>query len=52
VARFGGPALPDLIDKDRAMAELIEEMEWGALFHHHMRGDRVLVRMQSWLRRP
>jgi cytochrome b561 len=56
--------LPDLVGKDKALAEIFKELHEGsvnllialvvmhaaaALYHHHMRRDGVLARMVPWL---
>jgi cytochrome b561 len=66
VVWFGVLPLPDLVGKDKALAEILEELHEGsvnllvllaalhavaALYHHHVRRDGVLVRMVPWLRR-
>ncbi len=65
VVWFGLLPLPDLVDKDKALAEVLKEFHEGAVFllaglvvlhalaaiyHHHVRKDGVLVRMLPWLR--
>lgn len=66
VVWFGVLPLPDLVDKDKALAEVFEELHEGsgnllvtlvalhaaaALYHHHVRRDGVLARMVPWLRK-
>lgn len=66
VVWFGVLPLPDLVGKDKALAEVFEELHEGsvnllvtlvalhaaaALYHHHVRGDGVLARMVPWLRK-
>ncbi|MEW5787909.1 MAG: cytochrome b [Pseudomonadota bacterium] len=58
--------LPDLVDKDKALAELFAELHRGgvnllailvvlhaaaAIYHHHVRRDGVLTRMAPWARK-
>lgn len=65
VVLFGVLPLPDIVDKDKALAEVFEELHKGsvnllvtlaalhaaaALYHHHVRRDGVLARMVPWLR--
>ena len=65
VVWFGVLPLPDLVGKDKAMAEVLKELHEGAVFtlvslvvfhalaavyHHHMRKDGVLARMAPWVR--
>ena len=65
VVLFGILPLPDLVGKDKALAEVFEELHEGtvnllvtlaalhaaaALYHHHVRRDGVLARMVPWLR--
>lgn len=65
VVWFGVLPLPDLVGKDKALADLYKELHEGsvnllvtlvalhaaaALYHHHVRRDGVLVRMVPWLR--
>jgi cytochrome b561 len=65
VVWFGVMPLPDLVDKDKALAEVLKELHEGsvnllvtlaamhavaALYHHHVRRDGVLARMVPWLR--
>lgn len=67
VVWFGVLPLPDLVMKDKAMADLFGDLHetavnilfclvaahaLAALFHHYVRGDQVLLRMLPWLRRP
>jgi cytochrome b561 len=64
VVWFGVLPLPDLVGKDKAIAEIFEELHEGsvnllvglvvlhaaaALYHHHIRHDGVLARMVPWL---
>jgi cytochrome b561 len=66
VVWFGVLPLPDLVDKDKALAEVFKELHEGsvnllvtlvalhvaaALYHHHARRDGVLARMVPWLRK-
>ncbi len=66
VVWFGVLPLPDLVGKDKAVAEIFEELHEGAvnllvvlvalhaaaaLYHHHVRRDGVLARMVPWLGR-
>jgi cytochrome b561 len=66
VVWFGVLPLPDLVGKDKALAEVFEELHEGsvnllvtlvalhaaaALYHHHVRRDGVLARMVPWLRK-
>ncbi len=66
VVWFGVLPLPDLVGKDKAMAEIFKELHAGsvnllvtlvvlhaaaALYHHHIRHDGVLARMAPWLRK-
>jgi cytochrome b561 len=66
VVWFGVLPLPDLVGKDKALAESFEELHAGAvnllvtlavvhaaaaLYHHHIRRDGVLVRMVPGLGR-
>jgi cytochrome b561 len=66
VVWFGVLLLPDLVGKDKALAEVFEELHEGsvnllvtlvalhaaaALYHHHVRRDGVLARMVPWLRK-
>lgn len=65
VVWFGVMPIPDLIGKDKALAEVLKELHevsvnllvtlvalhaLAALYHHHVRRDGVLVRMVPWLR--
>jgi cytochrome b561 len=65
VVWFGVLPLPDLVGKDKALAELLKELHAGsvnllialvalhaaaALYHHHIRRDGVLARMVPGLR--
>lgn len=65
VVWFGVLPLPDLVGKDKALAEVFKELHEGsvnllvtlvalhaaaALYHHHFRRDGVLARMVPWLR--
>lgn len=65
VVWFGVLPLPDLVHKDKALAEVFKELHEGsvnllvtlvvlhaaaALYHHHIRHDGVLARMLPWLR--
>jgi cytochrome b561 len=65
VVWFGVLPIPDLIGKDKALAEVLKELHEvsvnllvtlvalhavAALYHHHIRRDGVLVRMVPWLR--
>ena len=62
---FGVLPLPDLVGKDKILAETFKELHEGsvnllvtlvavhaaaALYHHHVRRDGVLARMAPWLR--
>jgi cytochrome b561 len=64
VVWLGVLPLPDLVGKDKALAEVFKELHEGsvnllialvvmhaaaALYHHHMRRDGVLARMVPWL---
>ncbi len=66
VVWFGVLPLPDLVGKDKALAEIFEELHEGsvnllialvllhaaaALYHHHFRRDGVLARMVPGLKR-
>lgn len=66
VVWFGVLPLPDLLGKDRILAEVLKELHEGsvnllvilvalhaaaALYHHHVRRDGVLARMVPWLRK-
>jgi len=66
VVWFGVLPLPDLVGKDKALAEVFKELHEGsvnllvtlvvlhavaALYHHHIRRDGVLIRMLPWLRK-
>lgn len=66
VVWFGMLPLPDLVGKDKALAEVFKELHEGsvnllvtlvvlhaaaALYHQHVRQDGVLARMVPWLRR-
>jgi cytochrome b561 len=66
VVWFGVLPLPDMVGKDKALAEIFKELHEGsvnllvalvvlhaaaALYHHHIRRDGVLLRMVPWLRR-
>ncbi|MDP2787348.1 MAG: cytochrome b/b6 domain-containing protein [Pseudomonadota bacterium] len=66
VVWFGVLPLPDMLGKDKALAELFKELHEGsvnllvalvvahaaaALYHHHIRRDGVLARMAPWLRK-
>lgn len=66
VVWFGVLPLPDLVGKDKAVAEIFKELHEGsvnllvtlvalhaaaALYHHHVRRDGVLARMAPWLRK-
>lgn len=66
VVWFGVLPLPDLVGKDKALAEVFKELHEGsfnllvtlvavhaaaALYHHYARRDGVLARMVPWLRR-
>jgi cytochrome b561 len=66
VVLFGVLPIPDLVGKDKALAEVFEELHEGsvnllvtlvalhaaaALYHHHVRRDGVLARMVPWLRK-
>jgi cytochrome b561 len=63
---FGVLPLPDLVSKDKALAEVFKELHEGsvnllvilaalhaaaALYHHHVRKDGVMARMAPWLRK-
>lgn len=65
VVWFGVLPLPDLVGKDKVLAEVFEELHEGsvnllvtlaalhavaALYHHHVRRDGVLARMVPWMR--
>ncbi len=65
VVWFGVLPLPDLVGKDKALAEFFKELHEGsvnllvtlvalhaaaALYHQHIRHDGVLARMVPWLR--
>jgi cytochrome b561 len=65
VVWFGVLPLPDLVGKDKALAEVLKELHGGsvnllvtlvalhvvaALYHQHVRHDGVLARMVPWLR--
>lgn len=65
VVWFGVLPLPDLVGKDKALADLLKELHEGsvnllvalvalhaaaALYHQHVRHDGVLARMVPWLR--
>jgi cytochrome b561 len=64
VVWLGVLPLPDLVGKDKALAEIFKELHEGsvnllialvvmhaaaALYHHHIRRDGVLARMVPWL---
>jgi cytochrome b561 len=66
VVWFGVLPLPDLVGKDKALAEVFKELHAGsvnllialvvlhaaaALYHHHIRRDGVLARMVPGLAR-
>lgn len=66
VVWFGVLPLPDLVSKDKAMGDLLGQMHevtvnmllllvaihaLGAIYHHVVRRDAVLVRMAPWLRK-
>ena len=66
VVWFGVLPLPDLVEKNKAVAEILKELHGGAvyvlvslvalhalaaLYHHHVRKDQVLARMLPWLRK-
>jgi cytochrome b561 len=66
VVWFGLVSLPDLVGKDKALAEIFKELHAGsvnlllalvvlhaaaALYHHYFQRDGVLVRMIPWLRK-
>lgn len=66
VVWLGVLPLPDLVGKDKALAEVFKELHEGsvnllialvvvhaaaALYHHHIRRDGVLARMVPWLGR-
>lgn len=66
VVWFGVLPLPDLVGKDKALAEVLKELHEGsvnllvtlialhaaaALYHHHALHDGVLARMVPWLRK-
>lgn len=66
VVWFGVLPLPDLVGKDKAVAEIFKELHAGsvnllialvvvhaaaALYHHYIRRDGVLARMVPWLRK-
>lgn len=65
VVWFGVLPLPDLVGKDKVLADTLKELHEGsvnllvilvalhaaaALYHHHVRHDGVLARMVPWLR--
>ncbi len=65
VVWFGVLPIPDLIGKDKALAEVLKELHevsvnllvtlvalhvTAALYHHHVRRDGVLARMVPWMR--
>jgi len=65
VVWFGVLPLPDLVGKDKALAEILKELHEGsvnlllalvalhaaaALYHQYVRHDGVLARMVPWLR--
>ncbi len=65
VVWFGVLPMPDLIGKDKALAEVLKELHEvsvnllvtlvvlhaaAGLYHHHVRRDGVLARMVPWLR--
>jgi cytochrome b561 len=64
VVWFGVLPLPDMVGKDKALAEIFKELHEGsvnllvgllvihaaaAIYHHHLRCDGVLMRMAPWL---
>jgi cytochrome b561 len=64
VVWFGVLPLPDLVEKNKALAETLKELHavtvhvlialvalhaLAALYHHHIQKDRVLARMLPWL---
>lgn len=66
VVWFGVLPIPDLVGKDKFLAEVFEELHEGsvnllvtlvalhaaaALFHHHVRRDGILARMVPFLRK-
>jgi len=66
VVWFGVWQLPDLVAKNKALAQVLKELHEGAvnllmflvvlhaaaaLYHHHVRRDGVLARMVPWSRR-
>lgn len=66
VVWFGVLPLPDLVGKDKALAEVFKELHEGsvnllvtlvvlhaaaALYHQHVRHDGVLARMVPWMRK-
>ncbi|OYY93807.1 MAG: hypothetical protein B7Y41_10095 [Hydrogenophilales bacterium 28-61-23] len=66
VVWFGVLPLPDLVGKDKALAEIFGELHEvsvnllvvlavvhaaAALYHHHIRRDGVLVRMAPWIKK-
>lgn len=66
VVWFGVLPLPDLVGKDKALADILKELHVGsvnllvalvalhaasALYHQHVRHDGVLARMVPWMRR-
>jgi len=66
VVWFGVLPLPDMVGKDKALAEIFKELHEGsvnllvtlvvlhaaaALYHHHIRRDGVLARMVPWLKK-
>jgi len=66
VVWFGALPLPDLVGKDKVLAEVFKELHASAinllvilialhaaaaLYHHYFRRDGVLTRMLPWLRR-
>jgi cytochrome b561 len=66
VVWFGVLPMPDMVGKDKALAEIFKELHEGsvnllialvvvhavaAVYHHHIRRDGVLVRMVPWLKK-
>ena len=66
VVWFGVWPLPDLVAKNKAVAELLGDLHAGAVhvlaglvvfhalaavYHHHVKHDQVLLRMLPWLQR-
>lgn len=66
VVWFGVLPIPDLVGKDKMLADIFKELHEGsvnllvflavvhaaaAIYHHHIRHDGVLIRMVPWLRK-